>query len=192
VRRLKIVLRRRLRRLLHLHDTPHAVALGASIGAFVGYGPLYGLHTVLAILLPALLRGNKAAALVMAWTNNPLTTVPILYAQYRLGSLLLPGRIPGSAWKGIKHLAAALHQISFLHFRESCGRVWEAIAAMGWDALWPTLVGSLVSSLVIALLVYPAALHAVIWRRHRVEARRAARHLRLVAEHQHHHHHHHH
>lgn len=183
MRRLRVVLRRWARRLLHLHDTPHSVALGASIGTFVGYGPLYGLHTVLAILLPALVRGNKAAALLMAWSNNPLTTVPILYVQYLLGTLLLPGRAAGGAWEGIKGLAAALGEISFLRFRESLGGVGDAFAAIGGDVLWPTLAGSVVSSLAAAALIYPAVRKAVAWRRRRVEARRAERHRRLAAEH---------
>jgi uncharacterized protein len=188
-RRFRVNLRRRVRRLLHLHDSQHAVALGVSIGTWVGYGPLYGLHTILAIALPAIFRANKAAALVMAWTNNPLTTLPILYGQYWLGTLLVPGDSGDGAWARLKGLAAALEQVKFLHLGESWDRVW---AAMGADILWPTLVGSVVSSVVLALLAYPAALHAVHWRRRRVEARRAARHFRLAAEHQHGHHHQHH
>jgi uncharacterized protein (DUF2062 family) len=183
MRRFRVVLRRWVRRLLHLHDTPHSVALGVSIGAFLGYGPLYGLHTVLAILLSAILRGNKAAALVMTWTNNPLTTVPILYAQYWLGTLLVPGTSGDGSWRRLAKLGDAIEQISILHLGESWQRLWKAVSG---EILWPTLVGSVVSSIALALLVYPLARRAVVWRKHRVELRRAKRHQRLAEEHQHH------
>jgi uncharacterized protein (DUF2062 family) len=61
-------MRRRLkahgRKLFVIKDTPHAIASGAAIGVFLGFTPLFGLKTLLALLLAALFRVNKIAAVV--------------------------------------------------------------------------------------------------------------------------------
>jgi len=180
-RRCRVALRRWARRILRIHDTPHAIAMGVSIGTFMGWGPLYGLHTVLALVLAALSRCNKAAAVVAAWINNPITIVPILYGQYRLGALLLAGERVHGAWPAIKRLGQALSQINLLHFGESMRALAESVKGIGWDIFWPWLVGSLISSTVLAALVYPVAKRAVIRHRRHAEERRAERHCRLHA-----------
>jgi uncharacterized protein (DUF2062 family) len=61
-------MRRRLkaqgRKLFVIKDTPQSIALGAAIGIFLGFTPLFGLKTLLALLLAALFRVNKIAAVV--------------------------------------------------------------------------------------------------------------------------------
>ena len=181
MRKLRIVLRRWARRILRIHDTPHSIALGVSLGAFFGWGPLYGLHTVLALASAALARCNKAAAVLVVWINNPITIVPILYGQYRLGALLLPGERVHGAWPAIKRLGQALSQINLLHFGESMDALAESVKGIGWGIFWPWLVGSLISSTVLAALIYPVAKRAVIRHRRHAEERRAERHRRLHA-----------
>ena len=176
-----IVLRRWARRILRIHDTPHSIALGVSIGTFLGWGPLYGLHTILALVLAALSRCNKAAAVLVVWINNPITIVPILYGQYRLGALLLPGERVHGAWPAIKRLAQSLGQISLLRFGESMKALAESVKGIGWDIFWPWLVGCLVSSTLLAVIAYPAVYRAVVRHRRKNHERREARHRRLAA-----------
>ncbi|MGZ5023286.1 MAG: DUF2062 domain-containing protein, partial [Chthoniobacterales bacterium] len=38
-------------RLIQINDTPHSVALGSAIGMFFGFTPLFGLKTLLSILV---------------------------------------------------------------------------------------------------------------------------------------------
>ena len=55
-----------VRELMSPEDSSHELALGASIGVFVGFTPLFGLHLVLilfvAFVLQRLVRFNKALA----------------------------------------------------------------------------------------------------------------------------------
>jgi uncharacterized protein len=179
-RRGRVILRKWLRRGLRIHDTPHSIAMGVSIGTFLGWGPLYGAHTILALAVAALARCNKAAAVLACWVNNPVTMVPLLYLQYLLGSLTIFGNASGGGWKTIVKLKDSLAQVSLFRFGESMHHLGDSVRA-GWEVFWPWLVGSLISSTVLAALAYPVAKRAVIRHRHRAELRRAERHCRLQA-----------
>ncbi len=61
----------RLRALLQLDDPPWRIAAALALGVFVSCTPLYGVQTVLAFLLAALFRLNKATTVVGAWLNLP-------------------------------------------------------------------------------------------------------------------------
>ena len=52
--------------IMTLPDTPHAIALGAAIGMFFGFTPLFTLKTLLAFLITWLCRANKTAAVLFA------------------------------------------------------------------------------------------------------------------------------
>jgi uncharacterized protein (DUF2062 family) len=64
--------------ILHADDTPHALALGVSIGTLVAILPFIGLQTIVAVGLAALFRANKAVCVPLVWITNPLTTPPIV------------------------------------------------------------------------------------------------------------------
>ena len=85
------------RRLLALDDPPERTALAFSIGVFIAFSPLLGLHTILATLVAFLFRFNKIAVYTGAFINNPfLTLIPIIISSYAIGAFLLgrPLRIP--------------------------------------------------------------------------------------------------
>jgi uncharacterized protein (DUF2062 family) len=60
---MKIRLRRHCERLFLIRDTRQSIALGAAIGVLLGFTPLFGLKTLLALLLAALFRLNKYSLL---------------------------------------------------------------------------------------------------------------------------------
>ena len=169
-----------MRKLLRLRDTPHAIALGMSTGMFLGLSPLYGFHTVLAILGAGLTRGNRAAAVIGCWLNNPLTMLPLLYLQYRLGVLLLPVGPHGDAWAAMLGLRDSIARISLFDFVESMRRLGEAIGAQ-MDIFVPWLLGSLTSAVAVAFLVYPLTRYLVGAYRRRAARRRKERRSRPQA-----------
>lgn len=70
------------------------------IGVFLGFTPLYGLKTLLALLLAAVFRGNKIAAVIGVNLHDivlPLVPV-VLGMEYELGFWLLsrPHHLPAS------------------------------------------------------------------------------------------------
>ena len=84
------MLRSSFRRLLALDDPPERTALAFSVGVFIAFSPLLGLHTILATILAFLFRFNKLAIYAGTFVNNPfLTLVPIIVVSYAVGALLL-------------------------------------------------------------------------------------------------------
>jgi len=89
-----------IRKLITIDDSPESIARGMGIGVFLGFTPLYGLKTLLALLLAVLLRGNKIAAVIGVNLHDvvlPLVPV-VLGMEYELGFWLLsqPHHLPAS------------------------------------------------------------------------------------------------
>lgn len=76
-------------RFVRLRGSPEAIARGAAAGIFAGLFPLIATQMAVAILLAALIRGNKIVAATATWVSNPLTAVPIYAFNYQVGKWLL-------------------------------------------------------------------------------------------------------
>jgi uncharacterized protein (DUF2062 family) len=61
-----------------IHGEPRDIALGFSLGLFIGMAPIMGLQTIMVLFLATLLKWNKLAAAVGVWITNPLTA-PFIY-----------------------------------------------------------------------------------------------------------------
>ncbi len=132
-----------------------AIVRGTALGLFVSLLPMPG-HTPLVLLLGLVLRANLPVAGLLIWVANPLTYGPILYFEYQLGRLLLPG----------PELALEMD--------------WDVLVAnLGeiWQPLW---AGGLIAATTAALCGY--ALSDLAWRlatrlryRRRLARRRPAR-----------------
>lgn len=85
--------RRRLRyfylRFVRLRGTSKELARGLAAGVFAGLFPLFGLQTIIGVVIASLLRGNKLMAAAGTWISNPLTYVPIYAFNYQVGRWLL-------------------------------------------------------------------------------------------------------
>lgn len=137
--------------------TAHELALGASIGVFVGLTPLFGLHLVLilivALLLQRLVRFNKALAVAFSYANNPVTFAPILWASYRVGTFLMP------TIAGDQIQATLLPQ--GIDWHGGLRALPQILYGMGL----PMLVGCLVLGAVMAVVAYPVTYTLVMWYR---------------------------
>ena len=126
-----------LRQVLHIQESPQRTALAFALGVFIGFSPVYGLHTAMVVLCTWLFGLNFLAMLTGALINNPWTLVPILGATYWTGALLL-GRtdVPNFDWQDM-----------------SFSGIYQQV--LPYAA--PFLLGGLVLSVLGALLSYPAA-----------------------------------
>jgi uncharacterized protein len=70
------LIRRTLQLLILIQDTPRRTALAFAVGVFLGFSPLLGAHTLLALLVAYLFRLNKIGLLVGVYLNNPWLIVP--------------------------------------------------------------------------------------------------------------------
>ncbi len=77
------------RRILHADDTPHRIALGVGLATFIGFLPIIGIQTLVALAVAAVLRANKAVCLPFVWITNAFTFVPIYWVCWKLGSAIM-------------------------------------------------------------------------------------------------------
>jgi len=124
--------------LMTLPDTPHNIALGAAIGMFFGFTPLFTMKTLLAFLITWLFRANKTAAVITVTLHDVLLPlVPAMFFwQYKLGMWALYHRLPQRP---------GFRRVSLGDFME-----WTTFLTVGR----PILVGSLFFAVPAGLLVY--------------------------------------
>jgi uncharacterized protein (DUF2062 family) len=63
----------------------HTFAVGMAIGVFVGLMPTYWVQIICAVAAAYLFRVNITAAVLGTFVTNPLTTLPIVGLQYKIG-----------------------------------------------------------------------------------------------------------
>ncbi|MBB5352116.1 hypothetical protein HNR46_002357 [Haloferula luteola] len=136
------VVQRPWKRLKEVRDTPHAIALGLATGLYIGFLPLIGLKTLLALGLAWLLRGNKIAAVIGVTLHDlSLPLAPILLRlEYDLGHRLTSARFEVPA----HHPAQMLFN-------------WHAMLTTGG----PILLGSALLGIPFAVVTYGLTLRAL-------------------------------
>jgi uncharacterized protein (DUF2062 family) len=153
--------KKQLRELLELKDAPHTIAVGASIGIFFGFTPLWGLKTLLTLGVTKLLRGSLVAAVIGVTLHDLILPIMpfLLRWQYQLGYWILshPHQWPPS-------LRLHLHRHT-----ESAEHWWQ------WSTFFhnglPLLLGSVVISLPISIASYYVTIALVKRRRLRALAK---------------------
>src|SRR5687768_7038822 len=151
-----------IRRLLAIDDPPERTALAFSIGVFITFSPILGLHTVIATVLAFLFRFNKVAIYVGTYINNPFTLVPIIIVSYGIGAFIMgrPLRIPEERMELLKHP----HPLTGSYYRQ--------LFTTSWYLVEPFAVGGMALSVVCSLVSYPLTLRWL--RRHRLKKQQAA------------------
>jgi uncharacterized protein (DUF2062 family) len=152
-----------IRRLLAIDDPPERTALAFSIGVFITFSPILGLHTVIATVIALLFRFNKIAIFTGTYINNPFTLVPIIIVSYGLGAFLLgrPLRIPPEGMELLKHP----HPLTGSYYRQ--------LFTTSWYLVEPFAIGGMALSVVCSAVSYPLTLRWL--RAHRLRKEKAAR-----------------
>jgi uncharacterized protein (DUF2062 family) len=122
-------LRRLVRLVLRVEDSPTRVALAFGAGIFLAFFPLFGIHTLMALGLAWAFRLNRVAVLAGTFTNNPWTVGPMYTAGTFVGCALLgvsPTRVSEVDWS---LSGPALYASALDSFR---------------PLLWPFVLGNLV------------------------------------------------
>jgi uncharacterized protein (DUF2062 family) len=137
-------------KILHADDTPHALALGVSVGTLVAILPFIGMQTIVAVGLAALLRANKAVCVPLVWITNPFTTVPIIGLCLAVGRFIMgsPAALPPpEVLSGLADPPPAASWFSLQFWYDLVGQ----LMSLGVE-LW---VGSFVVGGVLAAIAYP-------------------------------------
>lgn len=158
-----------LRAVLEINDTPHRIARGSAIGMFIALTPTVGMQmlevAIVALICRPFFTFNIPAAIIAVWVSNPLTTIPIYWGLYVVGTWIV-----GPADITFKDFGALFHY-----------KGWEqwlhTVKTLFIDIGKPMLVGTAIVATISAILTYPIVLRLA----QRVEAIRA-RHAAHVAE----------
>ena len=115
-----------------LEGEPHHIGLGMGIGIFVSFTPTLPFHTVIAVALAILLRGNKIAAAIGVWFSNPFT-IPFFYlGTYKVGAMLFDNSKPfDTKYESIKDLLG-----------------------LGWDATIAMMAGGIILGIPFSIAAY--------------------------------------
>ena len=150
------------RRLVNLRASPHEIALGCAIGAFVSITPLLGVQTILAVLLAACCARSVPAAIAGTFVGNPLSWPFIWVSTYAMGlqivgleGVLDPATFQHNmllVWAAVVDLSA----VSRCHGDAVVGRLF-----------WPMLAGSIPMGLLTGAVVYYICRNGVQAWRHR-------------------------
>jgi len=138
------------RRVATVEAPPTAIALGFAIGIFLGFTPLFGLKTLLALGVAVLFRVSKLAAVFGVTLHDVLLPfMPmVLRLEYQLGYWCLSHP---------HHFAPKLH-LNRLHLH----------AALSWTTIFttttPLLIGSVIIGLPLAAVSF-LILRAILLRR---------------------------
>jgi len=136
--------------LLRANDTTHRIALGVAIGTFVAFTPTIPFQMALTVLLSYLFQANKAVGLPVVWITNPATVVPIYLPQYLLGCKLI-----GVSPESVNWSVLIREHGGFWRY---CAAAWGLMEQI-FVPLW---VGSLLVSMVLALISYYVVKVAVV------------------------------
>ena len=127
--------------LVEISDTPQRKALGLGLGVFLGIFP--GMGPIASVVLAALLKVNKAAALLGSVLTNTWMSLVTLTLAVQLGSWLSKTDVTAlkESWE------TATKSFSWSILKDVS--LWKTLGAVG--------LGFLIISLTFALLVYLVA-----------------------------------
>ncbi len=131
-------------KLLKIQDTPERTALAFSIGVFLAFSPLLGLHTLVGLGIAFAFNLNRAAMLVGIYTNTPWTIVPYYSFATLVGLIFYD--TPG----GLNLPEFGLSALLSLEFYYGLLRSWRLLI--------PVVIGSTLMASLLALIAYPLCL----------------------------------
>ena len=135
-----------MRPILGLDDTHHSIALGTTVGMFIGMTPTVGVQMIIVMIVAFLTKSffhfNRFAAMVTVYISNPVTMIPIYYLDYKVGTLFFADT------HSREDFARILDHESFAEW-------WSTIVDLFVGIGVPLVVGSFVVSTVCASVTYP-------------------------------------
>jgi uncharacterized protein len=133
-------------KILRIRGNPHAIALGAAIGIFVGMTPTVPLHTVIIFVLCLLARASFLSGLITSWlVGNPLTSLPLYFLALTIGNLVTPYQVD---WAQIKSVTDTIFSES------SVSLILATLGELGLETLIVMLAGGFLLALPFGLASY--------------------------------------
>jgi len=96
------------------NDSPKKKALSIALGTFIGFSPLWGLHTFLVLTLALFLKLNKTIAFAFSNVSLPPFIPFIIYGSLELGPLVLGQQVSYSIEEMMENFEAFKHLKTYL------------------------------------------------------------------------------
>jgi uncharacterized protein (DUF2062 family) len=138
-----------VKKLLHIGDTAERTALAYSIGVFLGFSPLLGLHILLALAIAFLWKLNRVAILIGIGMNTPWWIVPYYMIATWVGMWVTGFWVD---WATLKKIFQIGVDKGFLR-----SDFWSSIASQS-GLLLSFGIGSLILCIILSLISYPLCL----------------------------------
>lgn len=112
------------------------------MGMFLGLTPTVGIQMILVMVVSLFMRFNRKAALITVYISNPLTMIPLYWANYKVGTFFFDDTVTRQDFE---------HLLTYHSFGE-----WlDAIRAVFVDVGMPLLFGSAIVATTGSLITYP-------------------------------------
>ncbi len=153
----KLPFRQMYRKLLQLDDTPHSIALGAAIGMCITFTPTVGVQVVLVLILSMFVRFNRFAAIMLVYLSNPVTIIPIYYADYVIGLF-----VQGESGLSLEEFGLLWDQsVSTAGEVGFWGATQVLFKSLGNDVIIPMFIGGGILGGFFGVVTYPLTLRWV-------------------------------
>ena len=131
--------------LLRINDSPRRTALAYAVGVFIGFSPVLGLQTVLALAVAFLFGLNRPAIVLGAYTNLPWFIGPYYALTTAAAAKVLGVQLPpGFA----RQFGALVDRSPF------GGQFWAELGSFLAPLAWPFAAGSLTGATLLGLLAF--------------------------------------
>lgn len=130
------------------HTHPRRLAVAVFIGVMIGCEPIYGLHTILCLLIAHVFKLNKVAIVSASYISNPLMAPPLVAAGIVVGEWVRFGTLR----------ALDLHEAT--HFIEGLSMFAGRVPDLWLSCLIGDTLIALVLAPTLALVAYRVASRA--------------------------------
>ncbi len=124
--------------------------MGAAVGAAIAVTPTLPLHTVIIIPTTLLLRINTITAMIAGTIiSNPLTFAAQYYLSWKIGNLLLPGRL---TWERLQQVLVLTKEAGFIEGT-------KILRHLSVDAILVMLTGGFILAVPLGIATYFFSYH---------------------------------
>jgi uncharacterized protein len=142
-------------KITRIRENPHSIAMGLSLGVFVGCLPIIPFQTITALGFAFFFRCSKIAAALGTWITNPLYAPFVYYGLYLVGRMIIP-----------------LGKKEF----EPEDLTLQTLINIGWDFFWLMFFGGVLVGLALSFTTYFLSVKLIkIYHNNRAERKRIKR-----------------
>ncbi|MCG2761511.1 MAG: DUF2062 domain-containing protein [Candidatus Delongbacteria bacterium] len=136
-------------------DSPQNIAHGLAMGVFVGFLPIIPFQTLIILLVCTIFKTNKLAGVIGSTTlTNPITAMPVFYAQHFLGRIFI---LHEFSYEKFKNLFVHISVSNFNEVGKEILILFEMVT-----------IGGIIVGVIFYPFIYYITLNSVIKRRERI------------------------